>query len=123
MKTTALVLFSAVLLSVACTATQSIHTDAVAQAHRPGLVTRIELDARRGQKVAQAIRAIDPSMLVGRGEPLQVWVDGTSYTVDYLEGLSADDVLEIRKLSAADARQMFGDRATGAGLVVRLRQR
>lgn len=110
------------ILLAACATTQTVHTNA-GPAHQPGFINRTELDARHGQKLAPAIRSIDPSMLVGRGEPLQVWVDGTSYAIDYLESLSADDVLDVRKISAADARQAYGDRAIGAGLVIRLRQR
>lgn len=91
--------------------------------HRPGRITRAELDTQRGRHLADAIRAIDNGLLMNRGEGLQVWIDGAAFTVARLETLPANDVLEVQRLSAADARQMFGDRATGAGLVVRTRMR
>lgn len=86
--------------------------------HRAGQLSRAELDTQRGRKLGEAIRAIDPSLLMDRGEPLQVWVDGTSYAISVLETMPANDVQAVTRASAADLRQMFGERATGAGLVI-----
>lgn len=90
-------------------------------AHRVGQISRAELDGQRGRRLIEAIRAIDASLLLDRGEPLQVWVDGSALSLSALETLSANDVQTVKRVSAMDARQLFGDRANGAGIVIATR--
>jgi hypothetical protein len=119
MKTLILV---ALTFAAAC-ATSPVNTAPVPSAirHRPGQLSRAELAAQPGRKLGEVIRSTDAGMLADRGEPLSVWIDGLPQSVSVLESLSTNDVQSVQRVSAADARQMFGDRANGAGIVVTTR--
>lgn len=97
------------------------------------VITRAEIEELNVRDAYDVVERLRADLLRGRGAPTfsdlgqeasrpVVYVDGNRYgRVAALRSIRAEDVAEIRYLSAADATTQFGTGHTGGVLLVTLR--
>ena len=99
------------------------------------LITREEIERTGAQTAYEVVRQLRPEFLIVRGsmglnstrprergaEPV-VYVDGVRFgNLDSLHSIRMGDLLEIRRLSGADATTRFGTGHAGGAILVRTR--
>lgn len=93
------------------------------------VLTAEQLGEMSANTLMDAIRRVRPAWLRARGgargsgEPIEVYVDGVRMPegLDALQRIQAQDVLEVRRLSASDATTQFGTGHGSGAIVVRTR--
>jgi len=105
----------------------------VQQSHSPTVITAEELSSTAPGDLYTAIDRLRPAFFQTRGtstfghaqpEVLKVYVENVARgDVSTLRDINANDVLEVRRLSASEATQRFGTGNTLGAILVTLKKR
>lgn len=118
--------------AAACAASSGTGTASSTPRRSADLITREEIEGTDATNMEQVIQRLRPTWLRGRGqvsianagagEPL-VYMDDTRLGgLDALSTVVPNEVLEVRRLNAAEATNRFGTGHAGGAIVIRRRR-